>query len=238
MIYPNYFVFDGKSSRDFGVALSGSGVWNAPRRDYESIEIPGRNGNLTFDNGRYSNITVTYPANIPFRFKSNVDGLRSFLSSRRGYCRLEDTYHPEEFRMAIYSGPFETEAGFLNRCGEFDISFDCKPQRFLKFGELPIDVPAGQTVKIMNPTFYEAKPLIRCHGTGRFLFGNDSFSVNDLTSYIDIDCDTQDAFEGTINRNKDIEVDLGHWPVLNEGQTSIQNLTNGKMTVIPRWYTI
>lgn len=238
MIRQNLFVFDGKSSREFGIALTGIGVYDAPKRDYDSISIPGRNGNLTLDNGRYNNITLRYTANVVRRFGENVDNFRAFALSRNGYCRLEDTYHPDEYRMAMYAGPFQVEPGFLNRWGEFDIEFDCKPQRFLKAGEMPVEIPAGATVKLMNPTYYDARPIIRCYGTGDFIFGNNTISINDMTNYVDIDCDTQDAFEGTVNRNPDIEVDIGHWPVLREGQTAIQNNTDGLMTIIPRWWTI
>lgn len=238
MYRQNLFVFDGKSSKEFGIALTGSGVYDAPKRDYDSISIPGRNGNITLDNGRYNNITLTYKANVVRKFGENIDSFRAFALSRKGYCRLEDTYHPDEYRMAMYAGPFQVDAGFLNRWGEFDIEFDCKPQRFLKSGEMPVEIPAGSTVKIMNPTYYDARPMIRCTGTGDFIFGNDTISVNSLTSYVDIDCDTQDAFEGTINRNPDIEVALGHWPVFEPGETGITNNTSGLITIIPRWWTI
>lgn len=234
----NYFVFGGKSSKEFGIALTGVGVYDAPKRDYDSIEIPGRNGNLTMDNGRYNNINMRYTANITHKYADNIDGFRSYVLSRKGYCRLEDTYHPEEYRMAIYAGPFQAESGFLNRWGEFDIEFDCKPQRFLKSGEMPIEIPAGETVKVMNPTFYEAKPLLRCAGTGGVTIGNKTITITDLTNLIEIDCDTQDAYEGTTNRNADISVGIGNWPTLAEGETGITNNTNGVLTVIPRWWKL
>lgn len=236
MIWHNFFVFDGKSSRDFGVELSGSGVFNAPRRDYESIEIPGRNGNLTFDNKRYENITVTYPASITRKFRPNIDGLRAFLSSRKGYCRLEDTYHPQEFRLGIYAGPFEAETGFLNRWGEFEVSFDCKPQRFLKSGERKIVVQPGETLNVLNPTYYTSKPIFLCYSAGDVTVGNSTVTINDLGESIALDCELEDAFEGAINRNKDIEVD--RWPELPEGGTGIRNETETIIEVIPRWWTL
>ena len=52
------FTFAGRSSKDFGIYLSGSGVFNAPERDVETISIPGRSGDLILDNGRFKNISV------------------------------------------------------------------------------------------------------------------------------------------------------------------------------------
>ena len=58
----NWFIYDGKNSKDYGVYISGMQTYNAPERDVTSLEIPGRNGELTIDNGRYKNINITYPA--------------------------------------------------------------------------------------------------------------------------------------------------------------------------------
>ncbi len=40
--------------------LSGSGTYGAPERDVEAIAIPGRSGDLIFDNGRFTNAEVFY----------------------------------------------------------------------------------------------------------------------------------------------------------------------------------
>ena len=53
----NYFTFDGKTSTDFGMYISGSGTYNAPERDVTTYNIPGRNGDLIVDNGRFLNTT-------------------------------------------------------------------------------------------------------------------------------------------------------------------------------------
>ena len=60
----NGFTFDGENSKDYGVYITGSGVFNAPERDVEMISIPGRDGAFAQDMGRFSNIEVTYPAGL------------------------------------------------------------------------------------------------------------------------------------------------------------------------------
>ena len=47
-----YFIFNGFRSSDYGVLISGDQTFNAPARDIDEIEIPGRDGVLTLDNGR------------------------------------------------------------------------------------------------------------------------------------------------------------------------------------------
>lgn len=129
-------VFDGVDLVDFGVTLSGVGTYNAPERDVEYVSVPGRNGDIILDNGRYNNISVTYPVNIETQLPAKTRALSEFLMSHKGYFKLEDSYHPDEFRMAQFAGPIDINStGRHNRYGTTSLTFNCMPQRFLKSGE-------------------------------------------------------------------------------------------------------
>ena len=159
--------FDNKTSREYGVYITGEAVYNAPARDVEMITIPGRNGSFALDNGRFENIEVTYPAGIfaetEADFAQAVSDFRNFLCSKRGYCRLTDEYNPNEFRMAIYKSGLEVDPTML-RAGKFDITFECKPQRWLTSGETAVAVTSGDT--LTNPTLFESSPLLEATGYG------------------------------------------------------------------------
>lgn len=230
-------IFNGKSTKDFGVWISGSGTWGAPERDVEHIEVPGRNGDLTIDNKRFKNLTVTYPAFIPNGFAEKFDSFRAFLVSSPGYHRLEDVYHPDEYRMAEYYEAVEPEVGTLNRSGTFDLSFNCKPQRFLKSGERTRSFTANGTIH--NPTLFEAKPLLRVYGTGSFGIGNQTVVISIASVYTDIDCDIKDAFKGATNCNGNIQLASGDFPVLAPGNNGV-TMTGGitQIDIIPRWFTV
>ena len=45
-----YFSFNGHKSTEYGLYINGDAAYNAPERDTEDIEIPGRSGTLTVDN--------------------------------------------------------------------------------------------------------------------------------------------------------------------------------------------
>ena len=175
------FVFDGVDSRDYGVYISGDAVFNAPERDVEMIEIPGRNGAFALDKGRFSNIEVTYPAGLfgatEADFAAGINALRNALASRKGYCRLEDDYNPNEYRMAVYKSGLDVTPAML-KAGEFDIVFECKPQRFLKLGETAVTVTSGGT--ITNPTLFESSPLLQADGYGQISINGDSLSIYNL----------------------------------------------------------
>ena len=171
---PNYksFTFDGTNSRNYGVYITGQGVFNAPERNVEMVEIPGRNGAYALDLGNFNNIEVTYPAGIfadtEADFAQAVSDLRNFLCSKSGYCRLEDDYNSGEYRMAIYKSGLEVTNEMLI-AGEFNIVFECKPQRFLTSGETAVAVASGG--KVTNPTLFDAKPQLQVYGYGNIDMG-------------------------------------------------------------------
>lgn len=171
--------FDGEDSRDYGVYITGQAVFNAPEREVEMISIPGRNGQFALDKGRFENIEVTYPAgifaNTEADFAEAVSNFRNLLCSKRGYVRLQDEYHPDEYRMAIYKSGLEVDNVAL-KAGEFEITFDCKPQRYLTSGETAVTVTNGGV--ITNPTLFDAQPLLQLSGYGSISINGQTLSVN------------------------------------------------------------
>ena len=174
-------VFDGVDSRDYGIYITGDAVFNSPERDVEMIEIPGRNGAYALDKGRFSNIEVSYPAGIfgdtEADFRQGIRAFRNALASRKGYKRLEDDYNPDEYRMAVYKNGLEVTPTAL-KAGEFTITFDAMPQRFLKSGETAVAVASGGTLN--NPTLFESHPLLQVWGYGDIGINDDTITISDV----------------------------------------------------------
>lgn len=162
------FTFDGVDSLDYNIGITGSAVYNAPTRDVEMISIPGRDGEYALDHGRFNNIEITYPAGMydtaQTDFATRISELRNQLASRVGYKRLEDEYNPDEYRMAIYKSGLEVSPVQYSRAGQFDIIFDCKPQRFLKSGETATSKARNSTIN--NPTLFDSHPLLQFNSNG------------------------------------------------------------------------
>ena len=233
----SYFTYDDKNSKEFGIIIDKSGAYHAAERDYETVEIPGRNGELTLDNGRYKNVRISYKCSIGRKFSEKMDYLFQWLMSKSGYKRLEDSLQPDFYRMARVSGVPDPEVWPHLIGGTFEISFDCKPQRFLKAGEMTNEYSSNAT--IINPTLYDALPLIRVYGTGSLGIGNTTITILSANGYTDIDCDIQDAFKGAANCNSNVRLDSGSFPVLEPGNNGI-SLGNGitKIEITPRWWTV
>ena len=151
-----FFTFAGRSSREFGILVDEAGsMWNSPERDNETVQVPGRNGDLIIDNGRWKNTPGQYACGIGVDFGINFEAFRAFYSSVTGYARLEDSWHPDEFRLAKTAGILEPSLFKNGIAGEFAVGFEAKPQRFLKEGEIPREITSPAT--LTNGTFYTAK---------------------------------------------------------------------------------
>lgn len=172
--------FDAVSLSDYGVGLTGSGVYDAPERDVDMIEIPGRNGEYALDKGRYNNIEVTYPAGAYDAsqpdFASKISDLRNALASLKGYKRLEDEYNPDEYRLGIFKSGLKVDPVHYSRAGEFDLVFECKPQRYLKSGETEQAITSGGA--ITNPTLFESQPLLLVDGYGAVDIEGQGLTIN------------------------------------------------------------
>lgn len=233
----NYLVFDGGDSRDFGVYISGQGTFSSPVRSYDIRSVPGRNGDLVGSEKRLENMEITYPAFIYRNFRENLRAFRGFLLSHVGYFRLEDTYHPDEYRMALYAGGMDPDVLNRNQAGQFEITFNVKPQRFLKMGEREVTLSA--TGDIYNPTAFDARPLLRIYGAGEVGIGSDTITISSADVYTDIDCDIMECFKGTANRNAYVSLSGNDFPTLKPGQNNI-SLGSGisRVVITPRWWEV
>lgn len=244
----NSFTFDGQNSLDSGIYITGEAVFNAPERVVEMISVPGRNGALAIDQGRFENIEVTYPAGCfadgQTAFAEKVGAYRNILASRYSYKRLTDTYHPDEFRLGLYKSGLEVAPVRYNSAGQFEITFDCKPQRWLVSGETSQTYTRSGT--ITNPTLFPSRPLLAVTGSGILTLGSQTMTIiarSSSSSVIYIDCETQEAWEvvsgAKLSRNDYVQNAGEDFPVLKAGANAItlgSGITN--VVITPRWWRI
>ncbi|MBO5570847.1 MAG: hypothetical protein J6A79_18235 [Clostridia bacterium] len=231
------FIYNGKNSRDLGLVLSGEDVWKTAVPDLEFTSIPGHNGDLLISNNRYKNVEITYHVGVKRGFPLKYSDLMNFLLSDPGYHRLEDSYHPEHYRMGAFAADVTPQPGALNHSGTFDLTFNCKPQMFLKQGERTVELTANGS--IYNPTLFASQPLIRVYGTGEVTVGQNSFRLTENYEYTDVDCELQDAYRGAENRNPNLVLTVGDFPVLKPGENIIVLGTGiTKVEITPRWWCL
>lgn len=179
----NSLQFDNIDSLNHGIYITGESVYDSPERDVEAIEIAGRSGDYLLDKGRWKNIEVTYHCGCfgddQNDFANKIRNFRNQLASKRGYKRIVDSYNPAEYRMGTFTNPVEVDTVSMKRAGEFDVVFNCKPQRYLMSGEAEQTITNGQT--LFNPTPFEASPLLVAEGYGTIGFNGYSINIANET---------------------------------------------------------
>ena len=255
----NTLQFGTVQSEDYGVYISGMGVYDAPSREYKAVSVPGRNGDLIISGDKYKNTKVTYPAFICSDFKKNIAAFRNALLTVNGYARLFDTYHQEEFRVAYYEDAVKVDARKQHDAGEFDITFNCKPQRYLYEGEEFVSLDSGDAM--YNPTLCDAKPCIVVEGYGTLTVGSNVIEINQhIFPYIAIDSEIMDCYAASDlpldnsavvgtevlrsgnyegNANMIVSFTAGDFPILPAGNTGLEydNTITG-VWIAPRWWQL
>ena len=235
-----YFIYAGRSSRDFGILVdSVEGLWDSPERDTESVEIPGRHGSLTIDNGRWKNNQGAYKCGIGVDFQAKFEEFRAFFTSNIGYKRLEDSWHPNEYRLARPRAGLAPSLFRNGLTGEFDVPLDAMPQRYLKAGETAIPLTANGTTTLHNPTYYDAQPLLTVSGNGTIRIGSDAIAVAVHTGVMVIDLALGDAYlqSGHANYNQYLTLP-DELPKLAPGDNNIIVPSGMTVTITPRWWTL
>lgn len=238
-----FFTFAGKSSLDFLINLGNASVLDRrAERDYTSIAIPGRNGELTIDGGKYKNVVGDIELKIGNGLEVNLSAFADFLAGYRSYERWEDTFHPDEFRMVRILGGFDPSFVRQNG-GTFKLRIDAMPQRWEKRGEIPLVIDGSLTV--INQTNEEAEPLFVMTGNGNtitvLINTWDSVRIPDANGEIVIDSQMK-----TITQNgSDILsrctfspslVTKNYFPKLEPGENAITIQGSTAARIVPRWW--
>lgn len=232
----NSLRYNGPQTTSLGIYITGAGTYDAAELDVTAYSVPGRNGDVIISNNRYKNITVTYPAFIPGGFEAQAQAIRNFMRGAKTYARLTDTYDTNHFRLAIATGVQKFTPTNRNDAANFQLVFNCKPQRFLKSGDSYITPTSGDTFS--NTTLFDALPEI----TFKNISGNTAYiqvvnsegtfrleATGAYTGDLVIDCETQNIYYGAANHNDLFE---GDFPILAPGTNTItfSGVTNFKIT--------
>ena len=240
----NTFWIDGEAASGYGIIMTEPPKIQSAERDVEQISIPGRNGDLQIDNGRYKNIHMTYkcallPEYGDFR-RDAVAALR-FLRSTGAYRRVEDTYYPGHFRMARISSGVSI-GSIAEQAGEFEVHWDCKPERYTVAGEKAQTFRAPAVLH--NQYGFPALPIIKIYGSGNgfIKIGAVKIPIRGMVDNIILDCDLQKAFrlrpDGT-PEPADSHIYAPYFPQLLGGGNAI-SWAGGvdHVEITPRWWTL
>lgn len=122
----------GTNLSSYGVFISSDTFLNSPEITYEAYDVPNVDGSLLKSENRLSNVVRTFECYCKNSTASNLNALKNYIYSNRGYIRIESSYDPGFYQMgylaeAIEFEPFDYSGDFV---AKFSLVFSCKPQKF------------------------------------------------------------------------------------------------------------
>lgn len=217
------------------VYVDASLSFNRPVKDVETFKVPGRNGALVIDNGVWDNVLITYPCYCDTM--SAYDTIVQTLGALKGYQKIACSNDSTHYRMGVPVVPQTPTVKFINNHVYFDLSFNCKPQRFLTSGDTTTTYTSS-TNTATNPTKFDSRPLIRVNGTGSCTVNGTQITVTGSYSYVDIDCAAMECYYGTNNANALVTFSTNDFPVLSPGSNTISKGTVTSVAITPKYWEL
>lgn len=242
-----------------GIYVDSSMSFNKPQKNVEFIRIPGRSGDLVIDYKTWQNVIISYPCFT--KSYSAFEAVINTLGRMSGYQKIECTNDAECYRMGVPSIPQAPTAKKINTNFYFDLTFNCKPQRFLS--NIPdITVPVSGSVDIANPTGFEAQPIVRVADAGSIIFKENktelfmpfeeitaTFSSWDTDTYPfvymnseQMECTMADLNGIEVAANSLLSLSPKKYPVLygnnDANSTHVTNNTGAAIVITPRWWKL
>ena len=192
----SYFFFNGYYSYEMGLIVEEKSIYNGPQRDFEVIQVPGRDGDVILDHGRYKNVEVSYTVSF-IGTKQKAAALRQWLCARAVYGYLFDSYQPEYFRYAVFVSQLNIEE-VMHNVGRAKLTFSCKPYLYRKDG-VYAEKYTSPDFTLTNPEEYPSVPDISIYGSGTISLNINyrSYTIKDVANSVTLDGDLMNAYSGS-----------------------------------------
>ena len=214
-----FFIFNKVSSKEKGILVNNLPPISKPEKNYEEVEIPGRNGKLYIDNNCYN--TFLYTITCTLMPGSNIREISRWLN---GSGKLILSTELDKEYEVIIKDQIDYEQTY-RICNSFQVNFEVQP------------IANGTTTKILNITnnnskitikesTYYIKPYIKITGSGNITLtiNNSNINLKNIEEYIELDCELEEGFKENLNCNNKIECE--DFPLLIPGENNISWIGN------------
>ena len=221
-----WFSFKGKDSRDFGILISAAPEKMRAERRVEQVTIPGRNGELTVDEGTYAPYVISVECGT--RGSENLDEILAWLD---GAGELILCTEPDKvFRASIYNKISVADMIYLYN--SFLLQFRVQPFKY----SVNAAGDALELTTIRNSGTVYSEPLITVYGSGDVTLNinGNSYPLRNVDGNITIDSEMMEVFKGNANQNS--KYGGAEFPRFEVGKNEISWTGNvSKIKLQPRW---
>lgn len=190
------FNFGGKNSYDdFGILIAERPSIPSPKRRVNTINIPGRNSNLIFDEKTYEDITLTVECSVKDKqnLANKIDDIKAWLFET-GESDLIFSFQEDRKYIAqvVNSIDFKQIYKYFS---EFPIIFNCRPFKYSVENNIINIIKTG--TKVTNIGTIESEPIISIYGSGDIVFkiNEQQISLKGILNKIIINSIMQDCYD-------------------------------------------
>lgn len=233
-IYDMYY--NGNAGSMYGAYLEERPAPPAPTRRYETVTVPGRDGDLYIDDGSYDDITISVTLNFMSDHASDwgwkYRNVKSWIlgdgDKKLAFQDDQSVYY--KVKRATIKGT-EREARIF---GGIDVDFVCDPYTYLVSGDIAIE-----SGTIINPTLVVSHPVYKITGEGMCtLTVNGKTMTANVGQNVSIDTDRQVAYkdDGT-SQNAALTGDYEDL-YLQVGSNTVSATDGFTVSIYPSWRTL
>lgn len=230
----NYFIFKNKNSKDISglIVQELPPITKAPKRT-NIIEIEGKDGDIIESLGY-----AAYDKTIQIGLTSN-NNIIEIVNWLNGSGKLILSNEPSKYYEAEIVSQIDFDR--LARFRTASITFHVQPYKYLAEETITdIEITDETSIVVQNQGLIESKPIITLYGSGNIEFainGQTVFTINIDSNYVTIDAMKEDAYTGSILKNRQMSGEFNNIR-LAPGQNTITwigDLTRIEVDAKSRW---
>jgi len=232
------FTYKGISAKDMHLRVLNNMSFSSPTRDINMIQVPGRDGDLVMDNGRFNSVIRSIPCRVEVPngvdVEKAINNINNWLIDDGCLHEFEWDGDSEYGYLARVSDDVVSHR-LLSRLGTTTIDFRLHPIKYLRSSLIARSVVDGES--IMNRFAINAKPILRVEGEGNITIdiGGRPLILERIGNggcIIDSEAQTITDLAGTITL---FERMRSPFPILKPGNNTITITGNAQISIAPRF---
>lgn len=194
------FKFASKNSYDdFGMLISQRPNLPSPKRRVNTINIPGRDSNLRFDEKTYDDITLNVECSVKDKqnLANKIDDIKAWLFGA-GESDLIFSFQEDKKYIAQVVNAIDFKQVY-KYFSEFPIIFNCRPFKYA-VDNTAIIINQSKTI-VTNPGTIESEPIINIYGSGDIVFNinGQQISFKGIVEKVIVNSVIQDCYDDVGN---------------------------------------
>ena len=236
--------YNGKWNTSLYIMVKERPAIPSPEYDYDTVKIPGRDGELYIEQKSVKDITITISFTFackPHRWQGVAREARKWLMGKEDR-RLILSDSQDRYYKVKHVVLDQTERQ-IKEVGEFSADFICEGRQYLIEGDWPLELTytnssGGQSAHIWNP--YETSMpvfIISGNGTCRITVNGHTLEA-EVSGQLTVDTQREVAYKADMSSaNTSVTCDY-ETLALEPGDNTITKPTGFNLQILPKWREI